>query len=156
MSFYVNRVEILGNITKAVELQYTSGNIAYAKVNIATNRSVKNQGKWESVADFHQVTVWRKTAEYVAKYGTKGSKIYIEGSLRYRSYESKDGGKKYVTEISVDSAILMTADQGPKSEAGQPQAPDEDTTTPYLTKDGVVPASTYDPANAVNPDDIPF
>jgi single-strand DNA-binding protein len=97
----INKVTLMGNIVRDLELRYTINKKAFLQFTVACNFSKKTDGVYESVADFIPCVAWGKLAETIAKYFQKGSPIYLEGKVKVRSYE-KDGAKKYVTEILAD------------------------------------------------------
>lgn len=102
----MNKVILVGNITKDPELKTTANDIAVCSFTIAVNRRFTNaQGERE--ADFINCVAWRQTAEFIAKYFHKGKKIGVVGSLQTRSYEDKNGQKRYVTEVVVDEAEFV-------------------------------------------------
>ena len=101
----MNKVELIGRLTKDPELRYTSNNVAVANFTIAVNRPYQDQDG-EKQTDFINVFTWRKTAENVSKYCKKGRLIAVEGSIRTRSYE-KDGNKYYVTEIEATNIEFL-------------------------------------------------
>lgn len=96
----VNKVIILGRLTKDPEVRYTQSGKAVCKLNIATSEQWVDKTSHEKVqkAEFHRVTIWDKMAENAGKYLVKGSEVYLEGKLQTTSYE-KEGVKHYVTEI---------------------------------------------------------
>ena len=97
----MNKVILIGRLTKEPELKYTPGNnTAVCQFNIAVDRKFKSEG--QPTADFIPVVAWRNTAEFVSKYFTKGSKIAVVGQIQTRSYEAQDGRKVYVTEVIAD------------------------------------------------------
>lgn len=96
----MNKVLLTGRLTRDPELRYTSYNKAVCNFTIATNRPVVRDG--EKIADFINCIVWGKTAENLSKYQSKGSLIGIDGRLESRSYDDKDGNKRYVTEVQVE------------------------------------------------------
>lgn len=100
----VNKAILVGNMGQDVELKYTPSGVAVANVSIATTESRKDQsGNYNDTTEWHRVVVFGKTAEFVSKYLGKGSTVYIEGRLQTRSWEDKDGVKKYTTEIVADA-----------------------------------------------------
>ena len=101
MKIGLNKVTLMGNIVRELELRYTYNKNAFLQFTVACNYSRKTEGAYESVADFIPCVAWGKLAETIAKYFQKGSPIYLEGKVKVRSYE-KDGAKKYVTEILTD------------------------------------------------------
>lgn len=98
----MNKVVLIGNLTKDVELKNTQGNgTAVATINLAVenyNSQTKEKG-----ADFIPVTIWGKQAENLSKYCSKGSKIAVSGRITQRSYDAKDGTKRYVIEVVADN-----------------------------------------------------
>ena len=96
----MNKVLLTGRLTRDPELRYTSNSKAVCNFTIATNRPVVRDG--EKIADFINCIVWGKTAENLSKYQSKGSLIGIDGRLESRSYDDKDGNKRYVTEVPVE------------------------------------------------------
>ncbi len=98
----VNRVVLIGNLGKEPDLQYLEGNIAVAKFPLATTETYKDKnGALVSQTEWHTVVLWRGLAELAQKYLHKGSLIYVEGRLRTRSWEDKEGNKKFATEVVV-------------------------------------------------------
>ena len=110
----VNKVILLGNLGKDAETRFTPQGTARTTFSIATSRRWKDQqtGEWKEETDWHNVVLWR--SENLANYLTKGKKVYIEGRLQSRSYDDKDGNKKYVTEVVADDVILV----GGRDDAG--------------------------------------
>ena len=104
----INRVMLIGNLGKDPELQYLEGNIAVAKFPLATTETFKDKGgKLISQTEWHTVTLWRGLAELSQKFLRKGSLVYIEGRLRTRNWEDKDGNKKSATEVVGDNLIML-------------------------------------------------
>ena len=104
----VNRVMLIGNLGKDPDVQYLEGNIAVAKFPLATTETYKDRaGKLVSQTEWHTVVLWRGLAELAQKYLHKGSLIYVEGRLRTRSWEDKEGNKKFATEIVGDNLIML-------------------------------------------------
>ncbi len=111
----LNRVVLLGRLTRDPELRYTGSGVAVANGNIACNRPFKNQNG-ENEADFINFVVWKKAAENLANYMKKGSQIGIDGRIQTRSYEDKNGNMQYVTEVVADSIQFL------ESKGGQQQS----------------------------------
>ena len=112
----MNKVQLVGRITKDPELKYTQSNIAVVSFTIAVNRMFADQSG-ERQADFIQCVVWRKQAENLAKYVTKGQLIGVDGRIQTRTYES-DQCTRYVTEVVCDSVqFLETRSDQPRSES---------------------------------------
>ena len=104
----VNKVVLIGNLGKDPDLQYLEGNIGVAKFPLATTETYKDKGgKLVSQTEWHTVVLWRGLAELAQKYLHKGSLIYVEGRLRTRSWEDKEGNKKFATEVVCDNLIML-------------------------------------------------
>ena len=104
----VNRVILIGNLGKDPDMQFLEGNIGVAKFSLATTETYKDRsGKLISQTEWHTVVLWRGLAELAQKYLHKGSLVYIEGRLKTRSWEDKDGNKKFATEIVGDNLIML-------------------------------------------------
>ena len=104
----VNRVQLIGHLGKDVEAIDLGAGKRLAKATIATNSAyVNKQGDRVENTEWHNLTAWGKTAELMTALGTKGAKMAIVGKLSTRSYEDKQGVKKYATEIVVDEFMVM-------------------------------------------------
>lgn len=104
----VNRVMLIGNLGKDPDIQFLEGNIAVAKFPLATTETFKDRtGKLVSQTEWHTVVLWRGLAELAQKYLHKGSLVYIEGRLRTRSWEDKEGNRKFATEVVGDNLIML-------------------------------------------------
>lgn len=127
----VNKVILLGNITKDIELKKFD-NGCLANVGIATNEkgfTAKNGTVIPDRADFHNVVFTNRLAEVAEKYLKKGDKVYVEGKLRQRQWETKEGEKRYSTEVVVERMEMLG---GKLAEAiHNPQAEREDTDLPF-------------------------
>lgn len=104
----VNKVVLIGNLGKDPEMQYLEGNIGVAKFPLATTEMYKDKGgKLITQTEWHSIVLWRGLAELAQKYLHKGSLIYVEGRLRTRAWEDKNGNKKFSTEIVCDNLIML-------------------------------------------------
>jgi single-strand DNA-binding protein len=104
----VNRVMLIGNLGKDPDVQTLEGNIAVAKFPLATTETFKDRsGKLVSQTEWHTVVLWRGLAELAQKYLHKSSLVYIEGRLRTRSWEDKEGHRKFATEVVGDNLIML-------------------------------------------------
>lgn len=102
----MNEVTIIGRIATDIELRTTQNGIAHASFKVAVDRKYKGQdGK--KISDFLQVAAWRQSAEFVSKYGNKGDRVAVHGSIQSRSYDAQDGTKRYITEIVSDNIELF-------------------------------------------------
>ena len=103
----LNRVVLVGRLTKDPDLRYTPTNVPTAQFTIAVSRPFSNQQTGEREADFIPVVVWRKQAENVKNFVKKGSLVGVEGRIQVRNYEDKDGARKYVTEVVADNVVFL-------------------------------------------------
>ncbi|MAP55800.1 single-stranded DNA-binding protein [Altibacter sp.] len=108
MSTLRNKVQLIGNLGNDPEVLTLESGKKLAKFSIATNESYKNQ-KGERVTDtqWHNVVAWGKTAEIVESYVTKGKEVAVEGKLTTRSWDDKDGNKRYTTEVVCNELLLL-------------------------------------------------
>jgi single-strand DNA-binding protein len=104
----VNKVILIGNLGQDPELRYTSAGVAVATFTLATNESWKDQdGNTQERTQWHNLVAWRKLAEICGEHLKKGSRIYVEGRLQYRTYDDKSGVKRYVTEVVLDQMMML-------------------------------------------------
>ncbi|TAG93703.1 MAG: single-stranded DNA-binding protein [Bacteroidetes bacterium] len=104
----VNKVILLGNVGQNPEIKELEGKIKVAHFSLATNETYKNNnGELQVNTYWHKIIGWRNLADIIEKYVFKGSLVYIEGKLRTRNYEDKQGIKQYVTEIIADDIIIL-------------------------------------------------
>lgn len=102
----MNKVILIGRLTKDPELKQTPNGVSNATFSIAVNRNFKNKdGVVE--ADFINVVVWRRQAENVSKYCTKGTQVCVEGRMQTRNYDAQDGTKRYITEVIADNVEFL-------------------------------------------------
>jgi single-strand DNA-binding protein len=102
----LNRAILIGRLTKDPELRYTPNGVAVASFTLAVNRPWLNQ-QGEREADFLPIVVWRKQAESCANYIGKGSLVAVEGRIQVRTYDTKDGQRRWVTEVVADSVRFL-------------------------------------------------
>lgn len=104
----LNRVMLIGNLTRDPELRNTPNGKAVASMSIATNRFWTDaQGQKQKEAEFHNIVMWSKLAEIASQYLHRGSKVYVEGRLQTREWTGQDGIKRYRTEIVADNMIML-------------------------------------------------
>lgn len=121
----MNKVVLIGRLTKNPEIRYTSNNVACCTFTLAVSRDYTNQ-EGQREADFINIQVWKNQAENCSKYLTKGSLIGLLGRIQTRSYDNEKGEKRYVTEIVADKiTFLDTKKDGQQS--GQVSGPQSDT-----------------------------
>lgn len=144
----INKVILVGNLGKDPEIRSLENGVSVAKFPLATSESYKNRnGERVETTEWHNIVMWRGLAEIAEKYLKKGSRVYIEGKIRTRSYDDKDGIKKYITEIEADNMLMLD---------GRPDRQDVGGTPPYEPSISS-PASPSAPLpNSPEIDDLPF
>lgn len=156
----MNKVFLIGRLTRDPELRYTSSNIAVATFSIAVDRNFSNAAG-EREADFINIVVWRKQAENVKNYMHKGSQVAIDGRIQTRSYDDTDGKKRYVTEVVADNVQFLDS-KGSRDASAPTSAPEP---TPYDFASQPEPKTTdvkNDPFTdfgnniEISDDDLPF
>ena len=104
----VNKVILVGNVGKDAEVRYIDNGVAVATFSLATSETYTSKsGEKVTTTEWHNIVAWRGLGEFAGKYIQKGRQLYIEGRIKSRSYEDKDGVKKYITEILADSIQLL-------------------------------------------------
>ena len=107
----MNKVMLIGNVGQEPEVRYVDQNVAVARLWLATTErgyTLQNGTQVPDRTDWHNVILWRRMAEIVEKYVHKGNKLYIEGRIRYTSYDNKQGQRQYTTEIWADNMEMLT------------------------------------------------
>jgi len=103
-----NKVQLIGNLGNDPEIITLESGKKLAKFSLATNESYKNsEGEKITQTDWHNLIAWGKTADIIEKYVTKGKEIAVEGKLTSRSYDDKEGNKRYVTEVVVNEVLML-------------------------------------------------
>ena len=135
----VNKVILVGNLGKDPELRYTPGGQAVCDLRIATTDSFTGRdGEKKESTEWHTVVVWGKQAENCKEYLSKGRQIYIEGRLQTRSWEDRDGKKRYTTEVVAEVVQFLGGGAGRGAAAGdQPPAPEDRDAPPELSDDDI-------------------
>ena len=108
MNAMKNRVQLIGHVGNEPEIKTFDGGKKLANLTIVTNDTYRNdKGDKVEQTEWHKVTAWGKTADIIEKYVTKGKEVAIEGKLTHRSYEDKNGEKRYITEVIVNEILLI-------------------------------------------------
>lgn len=149
----MNRVVLIGRLTRDPELRYTSNNIACAEVDIAINNGKNDDGE-ERPADFIRVVFWDRLAENLSKFQHKGSLIAVEGQIKVQSWDDDNGKKRYKTYVLVRNMEFL---ESKKSEVPLPEEPDylkeiQNDVDPYAEMAKQVSIDDY----PVDSDDLPF
>lgn len=159
----LNRVTLIGNLTRDPELKYTPQGTAVCSFAVATNRSwITATGDIKEDVQYHRLVAWQKLAELCGKLLSKGKRVYLEGRIIYRSYVGKDGTQRNITEIVLDDFVLLdTARRTTETSSPPHHAP-----MPQHTSDKPAPSVTTDQKETkvddsvrdekIEPDDIPF
>ncbi len=148
MARSVNKVILVGHLGKDPEVSYLPSGQAMAKFSLATNRRSKDKnGEWKDETDWHNIVVWGKTAEFCSQYITKGRLVYVEGRIQNRTWEDKDGNKRYATDIVGNDVIALggrgegggepAARPAAAPRAAQPQEDDFGPAQPEITDDDI-------------------
>lgn len=177
MARSLNKVQLIGNLTRDPELRYTPNGTAVCSFGLATNRSWKTDaGEKHDEAEFHNIVAWNKLAELCSQFLVKGRKVYVEGRLATRSWTGQDGAQRNRTEIVISDMILLdsnrpaggvTATVAPVAEETKETKETGETKEPKKTEKakeakGEKAASAKsnlvsgEPKEEVVPDDIPF
>ena len=122
----MNKFTAIGNVGKDPEVKHLESGVSVATFSLATTERAYKMANGTEVperTDWHNLVLWKGLADIAEKYIKKGDKIYIEGKVRYRSYDDKDGVKRYVTDIHVDSMEMLTPK--PKDQQTQGNAPQQ-------------------------------
>ena len=131
----VNKVILVGNLGKDPEVSYLPSGQSLTKFTMATSRSIKDKtsGEWKEETEWHNIVAWGKTGESVAQYLSKGRQVYVEGRIQSRTWEDKEGKKRYNTDIIADNIVLLGGrgegapeSQGRPAAAARPAQPSED------------------------------
>ena len=156
----VNKVYLLGHLGKDAETRFTPQGTAVTSFTLATNRRWKDQqtGEWKEQTDWHNIVLWR--SENVSNFLTKGKQVHVEGRLQTRSYDDKDGNKRYVTEVVADDVILLggrgeTGESGGSYDQQPVSMPRSARSQPARTAPQSAPEADFG-SQAINDDDVPF
>lgn len=152
MARSLNRVQLIGNLTRDPELRYTPNGTAVCSFGIATNRNwTTESGEKKDEAEFHNIVAWNKLAELCSQFLGKGSKVFVEGRLATRTWQGQDGQQRTKTEIVISDMILLDgkkpAEAVESEENGEAKA---------KAKEEKKEESVEEPSEEVAPDDIPF
>lgn len=129
MARSLNKVILIGNLTRDVELRYTPQGTAVASFGVATNRQWKVADQVKEATEFHNIVAWNKLAELCGQMLAKGARVYVEGRLQTRDWVDQTGAKRYRTEIIIDEMILL----GGKSKSGEGTTEDYSASRPAET-----------------------
>jgi single-strand DNA-binding protein len=155
----LNKVQLIGNLTRDPELRYTPTGAAVCTIGLATNRQWTTEaGEKKEETEFHRVVAWNKLAELCSQLLVKGRKIYVEGRLRTNQWQGQDGSQRTTTEVVIEDMIILDSK---RPVVGEPVTMQE---TPQAKPDQPLAEAKETPVEAnppkadeqINPDDIPF
>jgi single-strand DNA-binding protein len=140
MSRSLNKVQLIGNLTRTPELKYTPSGVGYCTFGLATNREWKVDGENKQQTDYHNIVAWQKLGELCAQLLKKGTKVYVEGRIQNREWDGQDGQKVRRTEIVIEDMIILDSKRDSNFNSGNEPQVEENV--------GVV--------EEINTDDLPF
>ncbi len=163
MARSLNRVQLIGNLTRDPELRYTPSGAAVCSFSIATNRAwTTDSGEKKEDAEFHRIVSWNKLAEICSQFLTKGRKVFVEGRLSTRSWTAQDGTQKQTTEVIISDMILLdnrrTEGEVPERKEEEIEEPKKTAKSEKVNKEVKEEVSAQEPPSDENiaADDIPF
>lgn len=164
MARSLNRVQLIGNLTRDPELRYTPSGAAVCSFSIATNRAwTTDSGEKKEDAEFHRIVSWNKLAEICSQFLTKGRKVFVEGRLSTRSWTAQDGTQKQTTEVIISDMILLDnrrteGEVSERKEEEEIEKPKKVAKSEKVNKEVKEEVSAQEPPSDENiaADDIPF
>jgi single-strand DNA-binding protein len=148
----VNKAILVGNVGKDPEVRHLEGGTSVARFTLATSDSYKNKaGELVKNTEWHNIVAWRQLADLAEKFIRKGSQIYLEGKITNRQYDDKDGNKRYISEIVVDTIQLL----GKKEDSNYTPAGSNGNVR-QSTDQVSAPLAQDEPDQSVESDDLPF
>jgi single-strand DNA-binding protein len=140
----VNKVILVGHLGKDPEVRHLENGVNVASFSLATTETITNKnGERQDLTEWHNIVVWRGLADVAEKYLKKGKQIYVEGKIRTRSWDDKEGVKRYTTEIVADSFTML----GKKEDSGSSNSSNSNTS---------IPSASEIISSAEGADDLPF
>ncbi|MDA1317321.1 MAG: single-stranded DNA-binding protein [bacterium] len=156
----INKVTILGNLTRDPELKFTPSGTAVCTFSVATNRTwTTKEGQTREDVQYHRFVAWQKLAELCGKLLTKGKRVYCEGRITYREYKDKNDQQRFITEIVLDDFIVFYDNEtqaGSNSEGNSTDMSADKTSKEHPKKESANEPDTQGNDEDVNPEDIPF
>ena len=150
----MNKVILIGRLTRDPELRTTPSGTATTSFTIAVDRTFVNQQTGQREADFINCVAWRKQAENISRYCFKGTQVAVEGRIQTRNYEAQDGTKRYVTEVICDNVTFLgSKNSNNNDDSSMMSEPSSDIETTNLDED---PYANIGDEVALTDDDLPF
>lgn len=149
MAGSVNKVILIGNLGKDPEVRHLENGAVVASFPLATSEvyTDRNTGEKKEITDWHNIVVWRGLAEVVEKYVRKGTKLYVEGKLKNRSWQDKDGNTRYTTEVVADELTMLSRAENSGNSGSTPN---------YSSQGTPEPPSRIDDLLKDDDSDLPF
>jgi len=149
----MNKVMLIGNLTRDPEISVKQSGVTLAKMGLAVGRKYKNKqtGEWVEETAFVDMDAWRNTADFCGKYLKKGTRVYVEGSLKFSSWEAQDGSKRSKLSVTADHVEFVLSKAQEESRTGGSQSPPSNLSPPPPY--GPPPP---DPDQSDMSDDLPF
>lgn len=153
----INKVTILGNLTRDPELKFTPSGTAVCTFSVATNRTwTTKEGQTREDVQYHRFVAWQKLAELCGKLLSKGKRVYCEGRITYREYKDKNDQQRFITEIVLDDFIVFYDNASHAGSVGE-ENNSEEISTEEKNTDTIAKKTEHQANNEdVNPEDIPF
>ena len=149
----MNKVILIGRLTRDPELRTTTSGTATTSFSIAVDRPFVNQQTGQREADFINCVAWRKQAENISRYCFKGTQVAVEGRIQTRNYDAQDGTKRYVTEVVCDNVTFLGSKNSNSRDDSSYSEPSSDIETTNLDED---PYANMGDEVALTDDDLPF
>lgn len=148
----LNKVMLIGNLTRDPNLRFTPNNTAVCSFGVATNRSwtPSDGGEKQERVDFHNIVAWSKLAEICGQLLHKGDKVYVEGRIQTRDWKTEEGAERRITEIVIDNMMLLSSSRGGSSSYNSDDSQSDDSNG----DDDLAPAEASEVEDVS--DDIPF
>jgi single-strand DNA-binding protein len=161
MARSLNRVQLIGNLTRDPELRYTPSGTAVCSFSIATNRNwTTDTGEKKDEVEFHRIVAWNKLAELCSQFLVKGRKVFVEGRLQTRSWAAQDGTQKQTTEIIINDMILLDSKKSGEQEVAEVEEaveePKKAARAAAKKEEKAEEAPEAPKEDEIAPDDIPF
>ena len=153
----LNKVMLIGNVGKDPEVRHLDSGVATTTITMATSETYtdKNTGQRVTNTEWHNVVLWRQLAELAEKFIRKGSQIFVEGKIRTRSWDDKDGQKRYTTEVVADNVRLLGRRDDNPAAGGAPQQHSAPAGGGYA-QPATAPAAAAASEQPAENDDLPF
>lgn len=148
----INRVVLVGRLTKDIELKKTNSNTSVCSFTLACNRRFQSQQAGAQTADFINCIAWRQSADFLAQYATKGALVGLEGRIQTRSYDGQNG-KVYVTEVVADSVQLLSRSNNQGASTNQTFTPSNEASYSASNEEDNFSST---PSLDISSDDLPF